>query len=283
MPTVVLLTVDPLPFPDPETPLLAAALRSIGIHPQIIGWSDPALLNVAAAAYVIRSTWDYHQQLPVFLDTLSGLPGLLLNPIPVVKWNCHKGYLVELAAKGIPVVPTVLIRHGAVESMPQLPFGADEVIIKPASSASAIGVGRFRLSDPAALHHLHQLAVLSDVLIQPFVDGITDGERSLIFFDGKFSHAVRKVPTAKDFRVQFEYGGQVHDHEPTHAELEVASAAIACAPGEVAYARVDVVQARTGPQVMELELIEPELFITRCPAAADRFAGVIASHLMKTL
>lgn len=281
MPIVLLLTCDELPVPESDTPKIVAALTEIGIDVRVLSWSDPETVKLPADLVVIRTTWDYTKALLPFLDTLRSLQPALHNPLSVVRWNAHKGYLIELAAANVPVVQTLLVSRGPVAVMPDLHFHPmpTEIIIKPAIAAGATGVGRFAVNDPAALLHLRTCADSADALIQPFVGGIHDGERSLIFFDGAFSHAVRKVPADSDFRVQSEYGGQVHEHLPTAAELRVARAAISCAPGELLYARVDLVNSTAGPQVMELELIEPELFIGACPGSAARFAAAIAAHL----
>lgn len=281
MPTVLLLTCDELPVPETETPKIVAALTEIGINTRVLSWSDPETATLPADLVVIRSTWDYTTALVPFLETLQSLQPALRNPLAVVQWNSHKGYLIELAAANVPVVQTVLVSRGPVAVMPDLHFRPmpTEIIIKPAIAAGAVGVGRFAVNDPAALLHLRRCAGSADVLIQPFVEGIHKGERSLIFFDGIFSHAVRKVPADSDFRVQSEYGGHVHEHLPSAAELRVARDAISCAPGELLYARVDLVISAAGPQVMELELIEPELFIDACPGSVARFAAAIAAHL----
>ncbi|AZI58355.1 hypothetical protein EH165_09595 [Nakamurella antarctica] len=281
MPSVLLLTCADLPHPEVETGLIAMALGELGIESTVLNWDDPALTDLPADLVVLRSTWDYTTALPRFLTTLEALRAPLLNSLPIVRWNCHKGYLLDLAAAGIPIVPTSIVKQGAAIQVPEF-AGADSVVIKPASSAGARGVGKFEIGDPAALEHLQTWARTGDMLVQPFLPEILSGERSLIYIGGTYSHAVCKVPGAQDFRVQSEYGGVVNPHSPTPAEFEVAEAALAHTPGELLYARVDLVAGSNGPLVMELELIEPELFIAQFPDRAALFAGAVAQRLHRT-
>jgi glutathione synthase/RimK-type ligase-like ATP-grasp enzyme len=150
------------------------------------------------------------------------------------------------------------------------------VVIKPAVSGGAVGTERFPVTSPEAAAHVTRLAADGDVLVQPFVPGVTEGETSLVYFDGDLSHAVRKVPAAGDYRVHDHHGGTLHPHVATAAEQEVAEQTLAAAPATTAYARIDLVAGPDGPLVMEAELIEPELFLPHDPASVHRFARVLA-------
>jgi len=155
-----------------------------------------------------------------------------------------------------------------------------EVVIKPAVSIGAWGAALVAANSPEAAAHLEALALLGDVLVQPMVDSVTTaGEVSLVYLGGEFSHAVRKVPAAGDYRVQDHHGGTVHEHVPTDGELVVAGAALAVVEEPLLYARADLVALDDGPAVIELELIEPELFVRTEPAAPLRFARAIATRL----
>jgi glutathione synthase/RimK-type ligase-like ATP-grasp enzyme len=146
-------------------------------------------------------------------------------------------------------------------------------------SVGAVGASRVAARSADASTHLAGLAEVGDVLVQPFEPAVLDGERSLLYFDGELSHAVRKVPAAGDYRVHIEYGGTVESYAPTPAERAVAAAALAAAPGPLAYARVDLVTTARGPAIMELELIEPALFLRTDDAAAARFAASLVELL----
>ena len=192
-----------------------------------------------------------------------------------MKWNAHKGYLTELAAAGVPIVPTAVIAAGKSETLTLPSFEGADVIVKPAVSAGAVGVEKF--ASGSAQAHAHLSSILesgNDALVQPFVSDIHIG--------GRYSHAVRKIPAANDFRVQEFHGGTNHLHEPSAAELAVADAALAatpCGPGELLYARVDVVGPVDQPLLMEVELIEPELLLPFAPGSADALARAVVASL----
>lgn len=285
VPKILLLTAENLPHDDYETALVGAALHDLGVESEIVAWTSPALPQADLA--VIRTTWDYTKRLGEFLEFLQGLEAQVSNPLDVVRWNCHKGYLAVLAGAGVPVVPTQVLRAADVvapdSSGPGLvvpDFGSPEIIIKPAVSAGARGIGRFTAGSSAAALHLADTLKSNDALVQPFQPDVADGERSLIHLGGVFSHAVLKLPTAGEFRVQEQFGGTNVPHTPSAAELAVADAALAVVPGgaeSLSYARVDLVGPPAHPVVMELELIEPELFLHRAPGSAGRFARVLAA------
>jgi glutathione synthase/RimK-type ligase-like ATP-grasp enzyme len=278
--TIVLLTAEVLPHDDLETHLVAEALAGLGVSAVVLPWTSPELTLMSADLAVIRSTWDYTHRLADFLTVLEGLPMPLRNSVDVVRWNSHKGYLVELANAGVPVVPTTLYRRGEAAALPDL--GSAEIIVKPAVSAGGRGVGRFAAGSPAAAGHLTAMLSTTDALVQPFQPEVLAGERSLIFLGGTYSHAVRKTPVDGDFRVQERYGGSNRVHAASAAEVAVARAAMAEVPGGAAallYARVDLIGDQGAPLVMELELIEPELFLPQAPGSADLLAKAAIAQL----
>ena len=278
MPTVLLLTAA-TKFPDDgETSMLAAALADLGVQSRIIAWTADGLADVAADLVVIRTTWDYTTRLPEFLTVLGSLSVPLRNDLDIVRWNSHKGYLIDLAEAGVPVVPTVLLRaadlvDGAAPPLPD--FGTPEMVIKPAVSAGARGAGRFPAGAPQASEHLLAVLGAGDALVQAFQPEVASGERSLVFLGGRLSHAVLKTPAPGDYRVQEWLGGANSAHLASAAEIGVATAALAAVPGgpgKLLYARVDLIGGPDTPLVMELELIEPSLFL---PFAASS-AGLLA-------
>jgi glutathione synthase/RimK-type ligase-like ATP-grasp enzyme len=206
----------------------------------------------------------------------------LVNPFEVVEWNSHKAYLPELRAAGVPTVDTTVVSRGASREDQEAALRAQvgDVVVKPAVGVGAVGAVRAAAADDAARRQLARLVESGDALVQPLAASVTtQGEVSLIAFGGQFSHAVRKVPAAGDYRVQVEYGGRVESHEPSDVELAVATAALASTPLATAYGRVDLVRVDGQPVVMELEVIEPQLFLDRHPDAPHRFAAQLALQL----
>jgi glutathione synthase/RimK-type ligase-like ATP-grasp enzyme len=278
MSLVALATAAELELPDDETSMVAHALRRHGLDAVIEPWDGPFDWP-SADLVVIRSTWDYVHRLDEFVTWIQLVDAttMLVNPASMVQWNAHKRYLAELADAGVPVVPTTIVERGASAGLASLIADATEVVVKPAVSASAYGTARGHLTDPRLAEHLRGLVASGDVLVQPLVASVlTDGEMSLIYLGGRFSHAVRKVAKTGDYRVQHEHGGTVQPHSPTPAEIGVAEATLAALPSTCAYARVDVVAGAAGPLLMEVELIEPQLFLDHAPGSADRFAAVLA-------
>ena len=276
---IVLVTGATMAKPDPETHLLVAALARIGVDAVVVPWDSPE----DWAAYplvVVRTPWDYFRRLPEFLAWAKRTSQLtaFVNPVSVIEWNSHKAYLRELAAKGIPTVPTLWLDQGAADGAARLAAtGWGEVVVKPAVSIGAIGALKAHAADPACVAHLAALLAEGDVLVQPFIESVAaQGEVSLIYFGGTFSHAIRKQPAAGDYRVQDMYGGTNHPYQPAADEVELATLALSATPAPTTYARVDMVRLPDGgPAVMELELIEPELFLGVDPAAPARFAEVL--------
>ena len=193
----------------------------------------------------------------------------MVNPVAVLRWNSDKAYLSELAAKGVAVVPTVEVAAlddaGLADARRAL--GAEEVVIKPAISGGADGTHRIAVGAGVPADALGQRR-----LVQPMMPGIlSDGEFSLFFFDGRFSHAIVKRPAAGDFRVQEQFGGRETAWDASDAAQALAAAALAAAPAPPVYARVDMVGDAAGElHIMELELIEPSLFL---PFAEDKGAA----------
>jgi glutathione synthase/RimK-type ligase-like ATP-grasp enzyme len=278
---VALVTGADERYADPEIEGVAAGLRDRGLGVEVVAWSD----EHDWAAYplvVVRSTWDYFDRLPEFVDWVTRVDRVtrLVNPADVIRWNTHKGYLQELGAKGVPTVPTRLVSGTSTDVADQVrecPW--EEVILKLAVDGGARTLWRGRREDPGLSRVAERLAEQGDVLVQPFVPGIAKGERSLIFLGGRLSHAVRKVPAAGDYRSQRHLGGSEMAHEPDSAELQVALAAMAAAPGRLTYARVDVVDWEGSPCLMEMELVEPDLFFRGVPKRLDRYAEVLCAEL----
>lgn len=254
--------------------------RGAEIEPAV--WDDPGVRWSRYDRVVIRSCWDYHHRVDEFLAWLDRMEAEeipLWNPARVVRGNVDKAYLAELAAAGLPVVPTVHRERGAVVDLAGLlgERGWSEAVIKPSVSASAFRTLRIGRGEAAATQgELDALLAASGVLIQPFLAEIqTRGEWSLIFLRGEYSHAILKLPGAGDFRVQQELGGSADAASPPPALIEQARAVVAEIPGPWLYARVDGVEIDGVFTLMELELIEPSLFLVSDGEAPARFAEAI--------
>ncbi len=270
---------------DEDLPPLTAALDARGIAHRIVDWDDAAVDWSSFSCALIRSTWDYTDRLDEFLAWADGAAAQtrLFNPPAVVRWNTHKRYLVELAGRGVPVVPTRLVEVGAV--VPDTDEGA--VVVKPAVGAGSRGARHFR-SDPSGARR-HAQALLDDgrdVLLQPYLDRVdAAGETSLLFFDGRYSHAIRKGPllAANQEATRALFAAErIAAREPGADEHAVAAAVLAALPfaEPLLYARVDLLRDETGaPVLLELELTEPSLFFATAPGSAERFVRALAERL----
>jgi glutathione synthase/RimK-type ligase-like ATP-grasp enzyme len=267
--------------PDPETALLVAALQDRGITSAMEPWGSEA--SRQGGLVVIRSTWDYPDVRAEFLGWAREVSTVtrLFNPIDVIEWNSHKSYLLDLAYAAVPVIPTALVMRDAsdAEQLGALQEYEGEVVIKPAVGVGAAGLMRTGALSPEAADHLRLLIRTGDALVQPFEPTVVDGEISLIYFGGELSHSVRKVPASGDYRVHTFHGGTVEWHVATIEEQEVAAVALAAVTSDLAYARVDLLATARGPAVMELELIEPQLFLDEDDAASARFADHLVTLL----
>ena len=253
----------------------AAALRAGGIEVEPRPWTDVGdLAGVDAVLPLVA--WGYHLRFAewcALLDRMAqpGAPAML-NPPALLRWNSDKSYLAELAAAGVPTVAsrTVEALDDAALSDARRAFG-DRLVVKPLISASADDP--FLLGDgdpiPDSVHG-------RKMLVQPFMPSIARGEYSLMLFDGVFSHCIVKRPKPGDFRVQPHLGGTEEAVAPPPGAIDLARAALAAAPAPAVYARVDMVEDELGQlRIMELELIEPALWLQHAPDRGASFAAAI--------
>jgi glutathione synthase/RimK-type ligase-like ATP-grasp enzyme len=266
--------------------LLLAALEARSVVASIVAWSDPAVRWSDADACVLRSTWDYHEQPAAFLDWVrdAARATRLWNPPGVVAWNAHKRYLLDLAARGVPIVPTRRLPAGGPVDLAAILAEEEWVdfVLKPAVGASSAGVARGSARELAAARaHAERLLREGDALLQPFVRSVAEeGEISVMFAGGRPTHAVRKVPRPGDHRANPALGARVERVTARPDTLAVAIAAVEAAPGPQLYARADVVRCGDGsPALMELELIEPLLFLREAPEAAEALADALLDEL----
>lgn len=267
--------------------LAVDALARIGIAAEPAVWTDASVRWSEYDLVVIRSAWDYHRRAVEFgwwLDRMvtSGIP--LRNPADLVRWNADKAsYLRELEDAGVPVVPTERVARGETMELASLLArrGWDEVVVKPAVSASAWGTWRASARTAAeADARAAEMLRTGSLLVQPLIPEIaTAGEWSMIFLGGRFSHAVVKRPAAGDFRVQLDHGGSAQAASPPPHLLAAAGRALSAVRSPWLYARVDGVESAGRFLLMELEMIEPSLFLAHSPDAPRSFAEAIRGVL----
>ena len=270
--------------PDDRVLVEALANRRIAGHAAV--WDDPAMAWTQFDAVLLRTTWDYFQKPAAFLAWLARLEALgtaVLNPPAMLRWNADKRYLQDLAGAGVPGVPT---QWADARDVPALLAGlaGRDVVVKPAVSGGAWHTVRGEAGSPALAAAVAAIPGELHCLVQPFVPEIvTEGEWSLLFFGGRYSHAVLKRPGDGDYRVQSQFGGSTHTLDPGPRLVAAATRALRAAEAAVgasaAYARVDGVRVDGQFLLMEIELIEPSLFLDGDAAAAARFADVLAAHL----
>jgi glutathione synthase/RimK-type ligase-like ATP-grasp enzyme len=202
----------------------------------------------------------------------------------VTRWNTHKRYLSELADRGVAVVPTVAVAAGSGADLALLlaQRGWGDAVVKAAVAQSGRYAKRISAESVAAGQiHLDRFLRGEDMLVQPYLPSVVEeGELSLVYVEGEFTHAVRKRVTTGDFRVHDDYGGSVHPEPPSADQLALARAALDVVGEPTLYARVDVVADESGsPVIMEFELVEPELFLRFSPDAVERLSDGIARRL----
>ena len=248
-------------------------------------WSDPFPDWSQFATVVIRSCWDYHLQPERFLAWIKQLEYAnipIFNPTSLLRWNANKSYLRDLDTNGVPIVPTFWPEgNGNITLQEKLrDLGWHKAVVKPRISATAYRTQLATIDDAAAAQPLFdELRRGPGVMLQKYIDSITtEGEWSLIFFAGTFSHAIIKQPRPGDFRVQNDFGGTTRRADPPPHVLASATRAVQAVDPTV-YARVDGVVDEDRFLLMELELIEPMLFLADHPEAPARFAAAIANAL----
>jgi glutathione synthase/RimK-type ligase-like ATP-grasp enzyme len=276
-------TAASLPALTPDDRVAGEALAALGVQVEAVVWSehDPGSAG-RVDAVVIRSCWDYHlreREFSAWLDRLERQGLVVINELPLVRWNMHKKYLDELQRRGVPVVPTLWVNRGDERSLGDLldVTGWREVVVKPAISACAYETWQVRSHDVAAgEERFMRLRATGDVLVQKFLTEITTaGEWSLVFFGSEYSHAARKLPRPGDFRVQVEHGGCDMSDVPPATLIDDAARAVRCLPGSPVYTRVDGVVVDGVFMLMEVECIDPFLYFQMHEPAAARFAAEV--------
>lgn len=284
---IAFVTYRSLPQLSDDDRLAVAELRHHDIAVESAVWDSPLVDWSVYDALVIRSVWDYHlraREFETWLALIEGLAVPLWNPASLVRWNMDKRYLLDLAERGVPTIATLVLDHGMETSLAKVmsDTGWDDVVYKPAVSASGFRTTRARIHELSE-HEADFTSLLAarDVLVQPFVEQIvTDGEWSLIFFSGQYSHAVKKRASEGEFRVQREHGGVTNAESPRGLLIAQAEDVVSHVPGPWLYARADMCEVEGALVLMELELVEPSLFLGYHPSAPRRFAAALRQLLV---
>ncbi len=289
MPRFAFATWKGLPALSPDDRQVAAALEERGARVESCLWTDRSVEWEQFAAVVLRSTWDYHLRVAEFGDWLHSLEragARVFNPVPLVRWNLDKRYLDDLAARGVPTLHTRRVGRGDRVRLGELlaEEGFRDAVVKPAVSASAFGTFRTgELGAAAAESRFRVMLEERDVLVQEFRrEVVEDGEWSLCFFDGRFSHAALKRPSPGDFRTQLELGGSCVRTSPPDVVLRGAENVLSTLGETPLYARVDGFLCAGEFRLVELELIEPSLYLAGDAEAAARFARSILEAAGRT-
>lgn len=274
---VAIATCRALPEPDPDEALLLDALRGAGVDARMLAWDDAAAPFASHDLTVVRSTWNYYEDVEAFVAWVERTASAtrLLNPADVLRTNVQKTYLGDLASRGVDVVPTEIVARGAACDLAarMAARGWERVVVKPVVSAGSFRTASFdraRATDGQAF--LDDLARDRDAMVQRWMPAVeTYGERAIVWIDGEITHAVRKSPRFAGDAEHVSEALPVTDEERAFAERAIAPYA---ARG-LLYGRVDVVRDGETLRVMELELVEPSLFLRQEPAALDRFVRAI--------
>ncbi len=285
---IALVSCGDFPELSGSEKLLPPVLRDSGHEVEVCIWDANDVVWQSYDAVVIRSPWDYYKKIPQFLAWLEVLEASgvnVINDIKTLRWNLNKSYLFELSQAGLPVIPSQLVAPSDQRTLHQIfeAMHSKDIIVKPVQSAGAwrtLRINSDNLADAAL--NFDDWRQEQDFLIQAFMPEIVDvGEWSLIYFDGQFSHALVKRAKAGDFRVQSEHGGTVQKADPSENISTQALKILKYLPRMPCYARVDGVLRDGAFLLMELELLEPQLFLDIEEKAACRFAEAILSHLQK--
>lgn len=267
---------------DHQIDAMRAGFTPAGLELVELDWRAPLSAFAGLPLVLLGTVWDYQDSEAAFLERLEELAALgiaVCNPASMVRWNIDKAYLRDLAAAGVATIPTLWPDDptGGDIAAAFDHFGCDDLVVKRRVGAGAEGQLRFTraAAPPADWRYGHR------AMVQPFMPSIIEqGETSFLFVDGAFSHAVRKVAAAGDYRIQSIYGGSEVEAELSPADIAAAQAVVAAIPGEVPlYARIDMIRHQGALAVMEAELIEPYLY----PRHGPRLGEMLAQAVLKRL
>ena len=275
--TVAIVTCLTMPEPDDDQDVLLEALADAGVAARLVAWDDPAADWPSYPLAVVRSAWNYIDDVEGFnaWARRAGRVTRLMNPAEVITWNTHKGYLRDLADRGVEVVPTAWLSAGTATTLAQV---MDDNVWSDVVAKPVVGAGSYlteRIQDPEspeAVAFWNRLTGERDAMVQPYLASVEDyGERSLVWIDGALTHSVRKSPRLGDDPESVSAALPIADDE-----RELAEEIIADIPHELLYARIDLIRDAFGrPLLAELELVEPSLFLRQSPEALQRLVRAI--------
>lgn len=270
-----------------EDALLSNLLTEMGIAHRTVAWSDPEVDWSEFSQVLIKSTWDYFDYYPEFLVWLNrlemqGIP--VLNEVATLRWNSSKGYLLEIESNGFPCVAGKVVPKGSLSALAQLfeQVPAEQLVVKPLVSGGAKNTLKISRTDGTQVQEkVVQWVQEEDFLVQPYIKEIVEvGEYSLLFFNATFSHAVLKSPAVDDFRVQHYFGGTIQEINPSESLLTAAQGLVDRYASTTLYARVDGVLIDGVFHLMELELIEPYLFLGLSDKAIPNYKAALKKRLL---
>jgi glutathione synthase/RimK-type ligase-like ATP-grasp enzyme len=269
-----------------EDALVANALEKLGLNVIRLAWSDPHFDWASTKAILFRTTWDYFDDFEAFSKWLNAVSKVttLINSEAIIRWNIDKHYLQDLQDNGVHIAETYFIETGETKTLAELhaKTGWQETVLKPCISGSARHTFRLNASNIAEHEAIFKNLIAKEaMMLQPFQHKIvSEGEVSMMVFNGQYTHAILKKAKAGDFRVQDDFGGSVHDYTSTAEEIQFAINCVNACDEMPLYARVDIFNDNNGKIALaELELIEPELWFRNYPEAAHVLAKAIKEKL----
>lgn len=280
---IAIVTARDLDFTPPDDAPLLHSLTGAGAEASLVAWNDPDVDWYSWDLAVIRSTWDYHLAHDAFLAWLDHAEGKvkLVNEPATVRWNSHKSYLLDLADRGVPIVPTQVVANPADGTLTRIAAknGWSKLVVKPAVGIGAHGLFVYdpdgEAGIPSGLLGGRPEGPAGDWLVQPYIADVrTRGEVSIAVIDAEVTHSWRKLPAPGDFRVHEQYGGvnELIDPDPWR---ETATSVLDVLDPKPIVCRVDLMDTADGPLLSELELIEPQLLLAECPAALTRLTEAL--------
>lgn len=285
MPHIAFLSTDNLEAFFVYDELLIPHFEAKGWQVSTVSWRNKSVDWNVFDYVVVRSTWDYQQHADAFLQCLKEIDqssASLLNPLTLIMWNIEKHYLRDLESSLVPIVRTQWYNAFNLDELNSAfdELNSDTLVLKPVLSANADDTFKLTRESLAAqsaeLSHVFQSR---DFMVQPFLESvINEGEYSLFYFGGTYSHAIKKVPKKGDFRVQEEHGGSLHAVDADNEQMSLAQRALKAMPENALYARVDLVREQDKWVIMELELIEPSLYFNLDDASPARFVDAMLLH-----
>lgn len=271
-----------------EDLLVIRALKAEGLMADRKAWDDTSFDWSSTKSILFRSTWDYFDRFEEFSEWLHHVSNktTLINSERLIRWNIDKHYLLVLAKNGIPIPKTEFIEVGTKTTLKDLhkTLNWTETVLKPCVSGAARHTYKLNLENLEAHEAIFSELIQTEaMMLQHFQHNIvSEGEISMMVFNGQFTHAILKKAKAGDFRVQDDFGGSIHDYSPTQDEILFAEHAVKGCPELPVYARVDMFTDNTDQRaVSELELIEPELWFRHFPEAATVLAKVTKEKISK--